>query len=286
MLYAGRITSEKGVELLGRRAFCRLARASRVCGSCSPAADPSRSGCASASARRRHFLGWLEGDELAQAYANADVFLFPSRTDTFGQVILEAQASGLPVVAVAEGGPLSLIEQRVSGLLCARRCGRRSPQAVLELARLAAAARSASRAVASRPCASAPGSAPSQRLAARLPPRASAECAAAAHARSERLESRGLAMHVRSRDRHARTIAVALHGIEPATFERCALIRDWLDDHGVDRVTLLVIPARDLHPVGERSPAMVELAARASRAGDSIAQHGFQHVALRRRRRC
>ena len=77
------------------------------------------------------------------------------------------------------------------------------------------------------------------------------------------------------------TIAVALHGIEPATFERCALIRDWLDDHGVDRVTLLVIPARDLHPVGERSPEMVAWLAERGRAGDSIAQHGFQHDPLR-----
>ena len=74
------------------------------------------------------FLGWLSGAELARAYANADLFLFPSATDTFGQVILEAQASGLPVVAVAEGGPLSLIEDRVTGLLLrglragARRC--------------------------------------------------------------------------------------------------------------------------------------------------------------------
>jgi predicted deacetylase len=74
------------------------------------------------------------------------------------------------------------------------------------------------------------------------------------------------------------TIAVALHGIEPATFERCAVIRDWLEDHGVDRVTLLVIPARDLHPVGERSPAMVEWLCERRRAGDSIAQHGFQHM--------
>src|SRR5277367_1035630 len=74
------------------------------------------------------------------------------------------------------------------------------------------------------------------------------------------------------------TIAVALHGIEPATFERCALIRDWLDDHGIDRVTLLVIPARDLHPVGERSPGMVEWLCERRRAGDAIAQHGFQHV--------
>ena len=40
------------------------------------------------------FLGWLSGAELASAYASADLFLFPSATDTFGQVILEAQASG------------------------------------------------------------------------------------------------------------------------------------------------------------------------------------------------
>jgi predicted deacetylase len=79
-----------------------------------------------------------------------------------------------------------------------------------------------------------------------------------------------------------RTIAVALHGIEPSTFERCALIRDWLDDHGVDRVTLLVIPARDLHPVGARSPEMVGWLGERRRLGDSIAQHGFQHVRTHR----
>jgi hypothetical protein len=73
-------------------------------------------------------------------------------------------------------------------------------------------------------------------------------------------------------------IAVALHDIEPATFQRCALIRDWLDDHGVDRVTLLVIPACDLHPVGARSPEMTDWLQERRLRGDSIAQHGFHHV--------
>jgi predicted deacetylase len=73
------------------------------------------------------------------------------------------------------------------------------------------------------------------------------------------------------------TIAVALHDVEPATFERCALIRDWLDDHGVDRVTLLVIPARDLHPLSDRRPEIATWLAERVRGGDAVAQHGFQH---------
>jgi len=72
-------------------------------------------------------------------------------------------------------------------------------------------------------------------------------------------------------------IAVALHDVEPATYERCALIRDWLDDHGVDRVTLLVIPAPDLHPFHDRRPELAEWLGERQRAGDAVAQHGFQH---------
>ena len=55
------------------------------------------------------FLGELRGEELAQVYASADIFCFPTTTDTFGQVILEAAASGLPVVAAAAGGALELV---------------------------------------------------------------------------------------------------------------------------------------------------------------------------------
>jgi predicted deacetylase len=79
-------------------------------------------------------------------------------------------------------------------------------------------------------------------------------------------------------------IAVALHDIEPATFERCALIRDWLADFGIDRATLLVIPAADLHPFHERRPELAWWLEERVRAGDVIAQHGLQHAQLRRAR--
>lgn len=82
-----------------------------------------------------------------------------------------------------------------------------------------------------------------------------------------------------------RRIAVAVHDVEPATFERCALIRDWLGDHGVERVTMLVIPARDLHPLAERSPEMVRWLTECERRGDAIAQHGFQHLRTQGARR-
>lgn len=51
------------------------------------------------------FTGYLTGDDLANAYASSDIFVFPSGTDTFGNVVLEAQASGLPVVVTDKGGP-------------------------------------------------------------------------------------------------------------------------------------------------------------------------------------
>jgi glycosyltransferase involved in cell wall biosynthesis/predicted metal-dependent phosphoesterase TrpH len=116
VLYAGRLTSEKGVHLLADAFLAARRRDDRlhlVLAGGGPEEDALRDRLGDHAT----FLGWLEGEGLAQAYASADIFLFASRTDTFGNVILEAQASGIPVVAVAEGGPTSLIRDGVDGLL-------------------------------------------------------------------------------------------------------------------------------------------------------------------------
>jgi glycosyltransferase involved in cell wall biosynthesis len=63
------------------------------------------------------FTGYLAGEALASAYASSDVFAFPSRTETFGQVVLEAMASGLPVVGLIAEGVCDLVENEKTGLL-------------------------------------------------------------------------------------------------------------------------------------------------------------------------
>ncbi|HLT45677.1 MAG TPA: glycosyltransferase family 1 protein [Rubricoccaceae bacterium] len=64
------------------------------------------------------FTGHLEGEALATAYASSDVFLFPSETETFGNVTLEAMASGLPTVAADASGSRGLVRDGVTGFLC------------------------------------------------------------------------------------------------------------------------------------------------------------------------
>jgi len=64
------------------------------------------------------FTGFLEGDDLARAYASSDVFLFPSDTETFGNVTLEAMASGLPAVCADAAGSRDLVDHEENGLLC------------------------------------------------------------------------------------------------------------------------------------------------------------------------
>ncbi len=132
VLYAGRFSREKGADLLADAFLAAREREPRlhlVLAGGGPEEDDLRARVG----EHATFLGWLTGDELARAYASADLFLFASRTDTFGQVLLEAEASGLPVVAVDEGGPRSIVQHGVTGLLCPPDAGALS-HAVAELA--------------------------------------------------------------------------------------------------------------------------------------------------------
>ena len=79
------------------------------------------------------FLGHQEGEALAELYASADLFVFPSSTETFGNVVLEALASGLPVVGAAAGGVQELVADGQTGRLCEARQPEAFVQAITEL---------------------------------------------------------------------------------------------------------------------------------------------------------
>jgi glycosyltransferase involved in cell wall biosynthesis len=64
---------------------------------------------------RAEFAGVLRGEELAEAYASMDLFVFPSHTDTFGNVVLEALASGVPAIVTPDGGPCTIIRDGETG---------------------------------------------------------------------------------------------------------------------------------------------------------------------------
>ncbi|CAN5520621.1 glycosyltransferase family 1 protein [soil metagenome] len=63
------------------------------------------------------FAGVLRGEELATAYANMDLLVFPSHTDTFGNVVLEALASGVPAIVTPDGGPKYIVQEAVTGFV-------------------------------------------------------------------------------------------------------------------------------------------------------------------------
>jgi len=107
-LYVGRVAVEKGVEQ-----FLSL----DLPGSKVVVGD----GPQLAELRRRfpavRFTGPKSAEDLAREYSAADVFVFPSRTDTFGIVLLEAMASGLPIAALPVTGPIDIVREGVTGFL-------------------------------------------------------------------------------------------------------------------------------------------------------------------------
>lgn len=67
--------------------------------------------------KHAEFTGFLDGDDLSAAYANMDVFVFPSETDAFGNVIQEANASGVPAIVTDEGGPKFIVKHDETGFI-------------------------------------------------------------------------------------------------------------------------------------------------------------------------
>lgn len=67
--------------------------------------------------QNKHLTSEIFGEELAHNYANMDLFIFPSKTDAFGNVVLEAMSSGVPAVVMREGGPKFLIEHKTDGFI-------------------------------------------------------------------------------------------------------------------------------------------------------------------------
>jgi len=115
LLYVGRISREKDLDLLAD-AYRRLRKEGLPVQLFVVGHGPYSEALAK-SLPGAFFTGYLRGTELATAYASADIFVFPSTTDTFGNVILEAQASGLPVVVSDSGGPKELVADKANGLI-------------------------------------------------------------------------------------------------------------------------------------------------------------------------
>ena len=115
--YVGRLAAEKGLDVaLEALALVEQARPGQVrflvVGD-----GPYEQEVRARAPRGTVLTGKLHGSALSEAFASGDVFLFPSTTDTFGNVILEAQASGLPVIVSDIGGPRDLVSHGIDGLI-------------------------------------------------------------------------------------------------------------------------------------------------------------------------
>lgn len=114
--YVGRLSPEKSVRMLADLE-ANLAQAGLSNVRFLVVGEGNERAWLAANLRNAEFTGVLRGQALAEAYANMDVFVFPSRTDTFGNVVLEAFASGVPTVVASEGGPKFLVRQGVDGYI-------------------------------------------------------------------------------------------------------------------------------------------------------------------------
>ena len=117
LIYVGRVSKEKNMHLLAD-AFTRLSQdrpdLRLVVVGDGPYLHAMKQTMAGLPC---YFTGYVKGEKLAELYASADIFVFPSTTDTFGNVVLEAQASGLPVIVTDSGGPCENMIHDQTGLV-------------------------------------------------------------------------------------------------------------------------------------------------------------------------
>ncbi|HEY3936723.1 MAG TPA: glycosyltransferase, partial [Bryobacteraceae bacterium] len=116
--YVGRLTPEKNVRFLAELGKT-LTTLSRDSFEFIIVGEGSEEAWLRARLPNAIFTGVLHGERLAEAYANMDLFAFPSTTDTFGNVILEALASGVPAVVTNGGGPKFLVQSGITGHVAA-----------------------------------------------------------------------------------------------------------------------------------------------------------------------
>jgi glycosyltransferase involved in cell wall biosynthesis len=116
LLYVGRLSPEKGLSMLGPLSrhldYAGIAHRLVFIGD-GPMRKELEATCSGAV-----FTGTLSPDDVAVAMASADLFVFPSQTDTAGNVVLEAQASGLPVLVSRTGGPRENLRPGETGFAC------------------------------------------------------------------------------------------------------------------------------------------------------------------------
>ncbi len=134
LLYVGRVSKEKNLEILVR-AYTKIQKLRDDIQLIIVGQGPyMREMQSDLSGTRAVFAGVLTGQDLAQAYASSDIFVFPSTTDTFGNVVLEAQASGLPVIVTDQGGPQENLIPEQTGLIVPALDARALEKAILTLA--------------------------------------------------------------------------------------------------------------------------------------------------------
>jgi len=114
--YVGRLQAEKNVRFLAEL-DAALQKAGLSDYRFLIVGDGSEEDWLRSNLRSAQFTGVLRGEALARAFADMDLFVFPSKTDAFGNVVLEAMASGVPGVVMPEGGPKFLIEHEKNGFI-------------------------------------------------------------------------------------------------------------------------------------------------------------------------